>query len=138
MFFASSRSSPSHVGNVRQDALRHCWQQAGTVRRDLEQDEAHGQVGCEKDFVEKNMPVLPIAGWTGESLLKNFDDMPGWKGAVVFVVTTEIHPDTLYDVLDKVCKLPSRPLSAPMRMPIPGIYKIDVKSVKYDSHLTGY
>ena len=24
-----------------------------------------------------------------------------------------------------------------MRMPIPGIYKIDVNSVKYDSHLIG-
>ena len=81
--------------------------------------------------------MLPIAGWTGESLLKKSDDMLGWKGAVVFVDTTQIHPDTLYDVLDKVCKLPSRPLSAPMRMPISGIYKIDVNSVKYDSHLKG-
>ena len=93
------------------------------------------KVGCKKDFVEKNTPVLPMADWTGESLLKKSDDMLGWKGAVVFVDTTEIHPDTLYDVLDKVCKLPSRPLSAPMRMPISGIYKIDVNSVKYDSHL---
>ena len=95
------------------------------------------KVGCKKDLIEKNTPVLPIAGWTGESLLKKSDDMLGWKGAVVFVDTTEIHPDTLYDVLDKVCKLPSRPLSAPMRMPISGIYKIDVNSVKYDSHLKG-
>ena len=93
------------------------------------------KVGCKKDFVEKNTPVLPIAGWTCESLLKKSDDMPGWKGAVVFLDTSEIHPDTLYDVLDKVCKLPSRPLSAPMRMPISGIFKIDVNSIKYDSHL---
>ena len=36
----------------------------------------------------------------------------------------EFHVDTLYDVLDKVRKVPSRPLPAPMRMPISGIYKI--------------
>merc|ERR1712232_1311544 len=35
-----------------------------------------------------------------------------------------MHVDTLCDVLDKVCKVPSRPISAPMRMPISGIYKI--------------
>ena len=95
------------------------------------------KVGCKKDFIEKNTPVLPMADWTGESLLKKSDDMLGWKGAVVFVDTTEIHPDTLYDVLDKVYKLRSRPLSAPMRMLISGIYKIDVNSVNYDSHLIG-
>merc|ERR1712110_760275 len=32
--------------------------------------------------------------------------------------------DTLYDVLDKLCRVPERPISAPMRMPISGIYKI--------------
>ena len=31
---------------------------------------------------------------------------------------------TLYDLLDKVCRVPERPVSAPMRMPISGIYKI--------------
>merc|ERR1711977_701034 len=35
-----------------------------------------------------------------------------------------IHIDTLYDVLDKLCRVPERPSSAPMRMPISGIYKI--------------
>merc|ERR1712058_216742 len=29
-----------------------------------------------------------------------------------------------YDVLDKLCRVPERPISAPMRMPISGIYKI--------------
>ena len=61
------------------------------------------KVGCKKDFVETNTPVLPIAGWTGESLLKKSEDVPGWKGAVVFVDTTESHLDILYDdVLNKV------------------------------------
>merc|ERR1712119_47840 len=35
-----------------------------------------------------------------------------------------VHVDTLYDVFDKVCKVPERPSSAAMRMPISGIYKI--------------
>merc|ERR1712096_421803 len=35
-----------------------------------------------------------------------------------------IHVETVYEVLDKVCKVPERPCSAPMRMPISGIYKI--------------
>merc|ERR1711977_212825 len=30
----------------------------------------------------------------------------------------------LYDALDKMCRIPERPISAPMRMPIMGIYKI--------------
>ena len=57
MFFASSRSSPSHGGNLRQDALRHRWQQAGkagTVRRDLKQYEEHGdQSRVQKGFRRK-------------------------------------------------------------------------------------
>merc|ERR1712183_636149 len=32
--------------------------------------------------------------------------------------------DTVYDFLNKVCKVPTRPSSAAMRMPISGIYKI--------------
>merc|ERR1719455_1579 len=35
-----------------------------------------------------------------------------------------IHIDTLYDVFDKFFGVPDRPSSAPMRMPISGIYKI--------------
>merc|ERR1719456_1677208 len=36
----------------------------------------------------------------------------------------KIHVDTMYDFLDKVCRIPERPRDAPMRMPISGIYKI--------------
>ena len=31
--------------------------------------------------------------------------MPWWKGVNVFVETTKIHVETLYDVLDEVCKV---------------------------------
>ena len=35
-----------------------------------------------------------------------------------------IHCDTVYDVLDKLCRVPERPISAPTRLPISGIYQI--------------
>merc|ERR1719447_1395001 len=62
------------------------------------------KVGWKKDFIEKNTPVMPISGWMGDNLLKKSDN--------------------IYDVLDKLCRVPERPISAPMRMPISGIYKI--------------
>merc|ERR1712070_900802 len=52
--------------------------------------------------------------------------MGGWfSGCDVIVGASEkIHIDTLYDALDKMCSIPERPISAPMRMPVSGIYKI--------------
>merc|ERR1719301_392003 len=51
--------------------------------------------------------------------------MDWFKGTDVIVGASEkIHIDTLYDALDKMCRVPERPISAPMRMPISGIYKI--------------
>merc|ERR1711920_399469 len=46
------------------------------------------------------------------------------KGMDVEYGKEVIHCDTAYDVLDKLCRVPERPTSAPMRMPISGIYKI--------------
>merc|ERR1711982_59482 len=76
------------------------------------------------EFIEKNTPVLPISGWMGDNLLKKSDNMGWWKGMDVEVGKETIHVETLYDVLDKMCRVPERPTSAPMRMPISGIYKI--------------
>merc|ERR1712170_239499 len=51
--------------------------------------------------------------------------MSWFTGTDVIVGASEkIHIDTLYDALDKMCRVPERPTSAPMRMPISGIYKI--------------
>merc|ERR1712134_106032 len=82
------------------------------------------KVGWKKDFVEKNTPVMPISGWMGDNLLKKSDNMAWWKGMDVVIGKETIHVDTLYDVLDTLCRVPERPVSAPMRMPISGIYKI--------------
>merc|ERR1712129_578354 len=50
--------------------------------------------------------------------------MDWWKGMDIEYGKEVIHCDTAYDVLDKLCRVPERPTSAPMRMPISGIYKI--------------
>merc|ERR1719446_1742850 len=87
------------------------------------------KVGWKKDMVEKNVPFLPISGWMGDNLLKAEDsagklNMPWWSGVEVEASGEKIMVKVLYDFLDKVCRVPERPTSAPMRMPISGIYKI--------------
>ena len=82
------------------------------------------KVGWKKDFIEKNTPVLPISGWMGDNLLKKSDNMGWWKGMDIECGKENIMCETMYDVLDKLCRVPERPISAPMRMPISGIYKI--------------
>jgi len=82
------------------------------------------KVGWKKDFIEKNTPILPISGWMGDNLLKASDKMSWWKGMDVVCESGSMHVHTLYDVLNDFCRVPARPVSAPMRMPISGIYKI--------------
>merc|ERR1711935_891992 len=81
------------------------------------------------DMVEKQVPFMPISGWMGDNLLKPEDsqgklNMPWWTGVEVENNGEKIMVKVLYDFLDKVCRVPERPTSAPMRMPISGIYKI--------------
>merc|ERR1712070_549398 len=82
------------------------------------------KVGWKKDFIEKNTPILPISGWMGDNLLKKSDKMAWWSGMDVVCESGSMHVNTLYDVLNDFCRVPQRPVSAPMRMPISGIYKI--------------
>jgi len=84
------------------------------------------KVGWKKEFIDKNTPVLPISGWMGDNLLKKSDKMTWWTGVDIEVGSKneKIHVDTMYQFLNDVCRIPERPVSAPMRMPISGIYKI--------------
>merc|ERR1712107_253170 len=76
------------------------------------------------DFIEKNTPMLPISGWIGDNLLSKSQNVDWWKGVYVLVGKENIMCETVYDVLDKLCRVPERPINAQMRMPISGIYKI--------------
>merc|ERR1712224_161513 len=84
------------------------------------------KVGWKKDFVEKSTPVLPLSGWVGDNLLKKSEAMGWWSGIDVedSVDKTKYHIDTLLDFLNNMCKPPGRNETAPMRMPVSGIYKI--------------
>merc|ERR1719235_1440705 len=82
------------------------------------------KVGWKKDFVEGGVPYMPISGYLGDNLLKKSDNMSWWTGADVKIGSETIHCDTLYDCLDKMCRVPARPTDAAMRLPISGIYKI--------------
>merc|ERR1712217_592408 len=55
---------------------------------------------------------------------KKSDNMAWWKGMTIECGKENIMCETLYDVLNELCRVPERPISAPMRMPISGIYKI--------------
>merc|ERR1712046_346097 len=76
------------------------------------------KVGWKKEFIEKNSGCLPISGWMGDNLLKKSTNMTWWKGQDIEVGKEKIHVDTLFEVLDLVCRVPERPTNAPMRMPI--------------------
>jgi len=84
------------------------------------------KVGWKKDFIEKNVPVLPISGWCGDNLIKKSTNMNWWSGVDVEVAgeSEKVHVHTLLDCLNDMCRVPPRPTDAPMRLPISGIYKI--------------
>jgi len=59
----------------------------------------------------KNVPFVPISGWTGDNMLEKSEHMPWWKGP------------TLLDALDSVTP-PVRPREKPLRIPLQDVYKI--------------
>jgi elongation factor 1-alpha len=82
------------------------------------------KVGWKKDFVEKNIPFLPLSGWAGDNLVKKSQNMAWWTGADPVMGKETVHVDTLGDVLNCVFRVPERPTSAPMRVPISGVFKV--------------
>jgi len=74
------------------------------------------KVDWKKEFVDKSAPVMPISGWMGDNLLKTSDNMPWWKGMDIEYGNETIHVDAVYDVLDKLCRVPESPISAHMMM----------------------
>merc|ERR1711920_1015382 len=78
------------------------------------------------DFVSDNVPVLPLSGWMGDNLNKKSEAMTWWSGQDIVVPGTKdkLHINTLYDCLNDLCSPPGRNETAPMRLPVSGIYKI--------------
>merc|ERR1712087_365306 len=67
------------------------------------------------------------SGWMGDNLLKKSDKMTWWDGQTIQIGekgTETLHINTLYDCLNDMCSPPGRNETAPMRMPVSGIYKI--------------
>jgi elongation factor 1-alpha len=82
------------------------------------------KVGWKKEHIEGCTVVLPMSGLMGDNLLKKSEKMSWWSGQDIESGKEKVHVETLYDVLDKLYRIPERPVSAPMRMPISSIYKI--------------
>ncbi len=69
------------------------------------------RVGWKKDFVLKSVPVIPISGWMGDNLLTKSEKMASWwKGVDVVVGSNTVHIDTLFDALENMVQLPTRPV----------------------------
>jgi len=65
----------------------------------------------------------------GDNLTKKSTNMGWWKGVDIEVQlqkggTEKLHIDTLHDALNDMARPPVRPVEAPMRLPVSGIYKI--------------
>ncbi|KAF8069481.1 Elongation factor 1-alpha [Scenedesmus sp. PABB004] len=83
------------------------------------------RVGWKPDFVEKNVPILPISGWMGDNLIKKSEKMTWWAGQDVGTLDNRtIKVTTLLDALNDMVVVPERKTDAPMRVPISGAYKI--------------
>lgn len=79
------------------------------------------QEGWRKDQIEKEIPILPLAGFEGENLLTPSTKMPWWKGVDVLVATAEaktVKVVCLLDALNEMVTLPKRDLTAPLRAPV--------------------
>jgi elongation factor 1-alpha len=82
------------------------------------------KVGWKKEFVKNCVPFMPISGWVGDNLLTHSAKMPWWKGVTVKSQKVPTEVITLRDCLEKMVKIPKRPLKKPLRMPVSGVYKI--------------
>ncbi len=83
------------------------------------------RVGWKPDFIEKNVPILPISGWRGDNLITKSTNMTWWSGVdVVAMSGKKVHVHTLLDALNDMAEVPERKTDAPMRVPISGAYKI--------------
>jgi len=83
-----------------------------------------GKIGYKKDFVSKQLPILPISGWQGDNLIKKSDNMKWWNGIKVTTPDGDMTIEYLVQALNDWVKPPKRDTEKALRLPISGIYKI--------------
>ena len=78
------------------------------------------QEGWKKDQIEKEIPIIPMAGFHGENILKKSTKMPWWKGVQVKIATNgdSCKVECLLDALNDMVNLPTRNMNGAMRAPI--------------------
>jgi elongation factor 1-alpha len=83
------------------------------------------KIGWKKEFIDNNVPIIPISGWIGDNLITKSANMGWWNGVDVQSITGEkCHVNTILEVLEKQVIIPPRIKDKAMRMPVSGIYKI--------------
>lgn len=76
-------------------------------------------------FKPKQVAFIPYSGFRGENLVEKTDKMPWYKGWKVNISKEEqVEGYTIYDALEKIARPPKRNPTAPLRIPINGVYKI--------------
>jgi elongation factor 1-alpha len=78
------------------------------------------QEGWKKDQIEKEIPIIPMAGFHGENILTKSEKMPWWKGVSVKIATTggQAQVNCLLDALNDMVALPPRNTDAAFRAPV--------------------
>jgi len=83
------------------------------------------KVGWAKKFITESCPILPISGWKGDNLFTYSENMPWWQGQkVIRTDGKEVLVKTVHDALDVYALPPTRNETAPIRVPLSGVYKI--------------
>ena len=78
------------------------------------------QEGWTKPQVEKEIPIIPMAGFHGQNILTKSEKMPWWNGVQVKISTTggECKVTCLLDALNDMVNLPIRNDDAVFRAPV--------------------
>jgi len=76
-------------------------------------------------YKPSRIPFIPYSGYHGDNLTKVSDKASWYKGWSVPISKKEsVAGHTIIDALDKMIREPKRNATAPVRMPVSGIYKI--------------
>ncbi len=75
-------------------------------------------------YDHKNVPYIPMSGYTGENLDVKSDKMPWYTGFSCKVGDKVVEGHTLVDALTRFVQPPKRPVEKPFRMPVSGAFNL--------------